>query len=124
VIEDFVIHDCCRNGISIISAKDLVIQNGNIYNITGTMPKSFIDVEPNNNTQYAQNIYVKNIKGQNAGGYGYMFGFGHYYNVIKYPCSVTFENCTGTNMALGLYNSANVATYEKTNPALFDLKWL
>ena len=43
------IHDCRRQGISVIQAVDVIIHGCNIQDINGTAPCSCIDIEPNSN---------------------------------------------------------------------------
>jgi hypothetical protein len=39
------LHDCRRQGISVIGASNVTIDNNHIYNINGTLPKAGIDLE-------------------------------------------------------------------------------
>lgn len=51
VIDNCVIHDCRRQGISVtIGGKNNRITGCHIYNISGTAPKAGIDIEPNSET--------------------------------------------------------------------------
>ena len=45
-IEKCILHDSRRQGISIIGAENVTIRDCEIYNISGTMPQSGIDIEP------------------------------------------------------------------------------
>lgn len=45
-IEDVHIHDCRRNGISIVGARGGIIRGVNIHDIDGTAPMAGIDLEP------------------------------------------------------------------------------
>lgn len=51
-----------RNGISIISGKDIYIQNLLIKNTNGTNPMAAIDLEPNSSDELLYNINLLNIK--------------------------------------------------------------
>lgn len=51
-----------RNGISIISGKNITIENMIIKNTNGTNPMAGIDLEPNLNDEYLYNINLNNIK--------------------------------------------------------------
>ncbi len=59
-IRDVVIDGAHRNGISVISAANLLIDNVVIVNTSGTSPQSGIDIEPNTRTQTVQNIVIRN----------------------------------------------------------------
>jgi hypothetical protein len=60
LIKDVVLDNNYRQGISVISAKDLMIDNAIIMNTNGTAPESGIDFEPNFSDDILQNITVKN----------------------------------------------------------------
>lgn len=47
VIRNVTIHDCRRQGITLMGIQNCIIENFNIYNIVGTDPRSAIDIEPN-----------------------------------------------------------------------------
>ena len=59
-VTDCSIHDCRRQGISIIHAEN--INNNEIRNIKGTKPERAIDVELEDSTQYVKNVSIKNNK--------------------------------------------------------------
>ncbi len=59
-IEDVVIDGAYRNGISVISAQDLTIDNAVIINTDGTPPQTGIDFEPNSPDQRIVNAIVRN----------------------------------------------------------------
>ncbi len=61
-INNLHIHDCRRQGISIIAAQDVVIENNELYNISGTAPQSGIDLESWDSKQIIDKIYIKNNK--------------------------------------------------------------
>ena len=54
------IHTSRRQGISIITGKNIFIENNNIHNIRGIDPQSGIDIERNEEEQTSDNIYIKN----------------------------------------------------------------
>jgi len=54
-----------RNGISITSAKDVIIQFLVSSNTNGTFPMYGLVIEPNNNDDLIENIFIKNIKTYN-----------------------------------------------------------
>lgn len=58
-----------RNGISIISAENVDINNSFIANTHGTSPEFGIDIEPNSHDEILSNIYLNNnITFNNVGG--------------------------------------------------------
>ena len=50
-----------RNGISIVSGKDIIIENITIKNTNGTNPMAGIDLEPNSPDEFLYNINLNNI---------------------------------------------------------------
>ena len=65
-IDEPVIDGCRRQGISIISADGLTINNPVITNIAGTPPSAGIDIEPNNTACILNNIKINNLKTKNT----------------------------------------------------------
>ena len=65
-IDSPVIDGCRRQGISIISADGLTINNPVITNIAGTPPSAGIDIEPNNTACILNNIKINNLKTVNT----------------------------------------------------------
>lgn len=66
VIDDPVIDSCRRQGVSIISADGLTINNPVISNIRGTLPSAGIDIEPNNADCVLSRIKINNLKTTNT----------------------------------------------------------
>lgn len=58
-----------RQGVSITSAKNVIIENCNIQNINRTAPQSGIDIEPNANS-IVDNIVIRNCNITNCSGWG------------------------------------------------------
>jgi len=61
VIENFNISNNRRQGICVISAKNLTIRNGEVSNSNGTRPEAGINLEPNNSNEFLQNILIENV---------------------------------------------------------------
>lgn len=59
-----------RQGITIVSARNLEILDAVITNTNGTSPQCGIDIEPNNPTQFLENIKIINLKTSNNEGSG------------------------------------------------------
>lgn len=55
------ISNCNRNGISIITGKNITIKDIYIADMQSKLPKTGIDIEPNSKTNVVQNITLKNI---------------------------------------------------------------
>lgn len=59
-----------RQGITVVSAKNLVIKNPVCTNTNGLSPEAGIDIEPNNNTDILDNILIDNPVTENNNGSG------------------------------------------------------
>ncbi|HEX3000685.1 MAG TPA: right-handed parallel beta-helix repeat-containing protein, partial [Armatimonadota bacterium] len=84
-----------RQGISVISADSLLIENCILSNTSGTSPAAGIDCEPDHPTECMRNIVVRDcIMSGNEGG-----GMHHYLgNLSKEsgPVSIRYERCRVT----------------------------
>ena len=56
------IHDCRRNGISIVGARDGIIRDVHIYDINGTAPMAGIDLEPDTPAHGNRNILIEGVR--------------------------------------------------------------
>jgi hypothetical protein len=57
---------CRRQGVSIISGKNILFENPLWENIGGTLPEAGLDAEPNGNTDILQNIHLVNPTTRNC----------------------------------------------------------
>lgn len=60
-IEDVRIHDCRRNGISIVGGRNGVIRGVHIHDIDGTAPRAGIDLEPDLISHSNSNILIDGV---------------------------------------------------------------
>src|SRR5690554_190468 len=65
LIKGGIIDDCLRNGISITSGINVLIDGITIMNINTKAPKGAIDIEPNNKNNDIKNIVLRNITTKN-----------------------------------------------------------
>ncbi|MEJ5104621.1 right-handed parallel beta-helix repeat-containing protein [Chryseobacterium sp. MYb328] len=68
-----VIDNNRRNGISIVAGENILVKNSLIANTNGTIPQSGIDIEPNNTSDYINNISLDNIITYNNADSGLIF---------------------------------------------------
>jgi hypothetical protein len=103
VIKDVTLKNNYRNGISVISANGLTVDNATVLSTNGTAPKAGIDFEPDNVSQTLQNITVKNSIFASNGGNGIMFDLAKWdsggtnqspYNKQPSDVTATIENVT------------------------------
>ena len=62
-IQNCTLHDCTRQGISVVMGDNVTIANNHIYNIKGNAPESAIDLEP---TDHDGNGFLHNITVDNC----------------------------------------------------------
>ncbi|HOJ21937.1 MAG TPA: right-handed parallel beta-helix repeat-containing protein [Armatimonadota bacterium] len=91
-IKDVVCDRNYRQGISVITAENLLIENTVMKDTAGTAPQAGIDFEPNHPSERLVNCVMRNCITQNNKGHGYVL----YLPPLKAtsePVSVRFENC-------------------------------
>ncbi len=116
-IRDVICDGNYRQGISVITAENLLIENSVMRNTAGTNPQSGIDFEPNKPTECLKNVIVRNCRTENNRGDGYQF----YLNLMdatSEPVSVRFEKCvsvgeTGSSAYVSTLNSPEKAVAGK-----------
>jgi hypothetical protein len=112
-VDNVILDDNYRQGISVISADDVTISNCTISNTSGTAPESGIDFEPNSNSQRLTNILVKNCSIKYNAGAGISL-----YTVpldsSSIPVDITVEDCSFTSNRWGVYS--NISRYGTNLP--------
>jgi len=63
-----------RQGLTLISGKNVSITNSVFKNTSGTAPQAGIDVEPNANTDFIQGVHISNCLTQSNAGAGVSIG--------------------------------------------------
>jgi hypothetical protein len=88
---------CNRQGMSVISAIDLTVDNCTFSNTGGNPagPSAGVDFEPNTSAQYMQNLNFTNCKFINNTGHG-VWGDLYYMNSSGHPISINITNATVT----------------------------
>ena len=82
-----------RQGISVITAENLLIENCLFRNTRGTAPEAGIDFEPNRPEERLVNCVLRNCRSENNAGHAYHFYLGNMHEKSP-PVSIRFENCT------------------------------
>ena len=88
-IKDVVCDKNYRQGISVITAENLLIENCRLGNTAGTAPECGIDFEPNRPDQRLVNCVMRNCVTTNNASAGYTVAIGR----TTEPVSLSFENC-------------------------------
>ncbi len=97
-IKDVICDRNYRQGISVISARDLLIENTVMRNTRGTPPMAGIDFEPNHADEELVNCVLRNCVSENNAGYGYVL----YVPTLRAesaPLSVRLDNCVSRGNA-------------------------
>jgi len=94
VIKDVVCDNNYRQGISVISAENLLIENCRLINTDGTPPEAGIDFEPNAEIDRLVNCVMRNCIVENNTGPGINVYLYHLSDAGKTkPVSILVENC-------------------------------
>ena len=110
-----VIKNTRRNGISLISGIDVIIDSVYIENANGQNPQSGIDIEPDSPNNELQNILVSNITTANNKLHGIVISIGNLAGKNKKNVSIKIRNHkdVGSFLGLGLlYSRNNQRQYE------------
>ncbi|MGI5820010.1 MAG: hypothetical protein ACOX9R_18145 [Armatimonadota bacterium] len=99
-IKDVVCERNYRQGISVITAENLLIEDTIMRDTAGISPQAGIDFEPNRPTQRLVNVVMRNCLTENNVSYGYVLSL-RQMNATSEPVSVRFENCRSVNDAGG-----------------------
>ena len=91
-IRDVVCDRNYRQGISVISARNLVIENTVLRATAGTAPMAGIDFEPNYSTELLVNCVMRNCLVEANAGDGFLFAL-HNLTGASTPISIRIENC-------------------------------
>jgi polygalacturonase len=103
-IKDIACNENYRQGISVISAENLLIENCTFKDTSGTPPAAGIDLEPNHDNEKLVNCIIRNCVCENNQGGGFYLYLKHLSRGSE-DVSVTFENCyvrSGQSFGLGV----------------------
>ncbi|MCP4643709.1 MAG: hypothetical protein GY851_24900, partial [bacterium] len=92
VIRDVVCDDHHRQGISVIGAENLLIENCILSNTRGTAPQAGIDLEPNGPHERLVNCVIRNCIMEANAGAGILVYLKPLSSKTE-PVSILFENC-------------------------------
>ena len=101
LIKDVICERNYRQGISIISAENLLIENCKFYQTDGTAPMAGVDFEPNLSSERLVNCVLRNCVAEDNTGYGYLMYLPNL-NRKSMPISIRFENCRASGASQGL----------------------
>ena len=101
IIKDVVCVDNNRQGISVISAENLLIEDTVLKDTWGTAPQAGIDFEPNEASEKLVNVVMRNCVSENNRGDAYDF-YIPTLNGQSAEVSMRFENCKSRGCARGV----------------------
>lgn len=90
-IKDVICDGNHRQGISVISAENLLIENTILKNTGGTAPMAGIDFEPNHPSERLVHCVMRNCVSENNAGDGFLFAL-HNLHADSEPISIRLEN--------------------------------
>ncbi|MFH1919770.1 MAG: sialate O-acetylesterase, partial [Planctomycetota bacterium] len=93
LIKDVTCHRNYRQGISVITAENLLIENTTLSDTAGTAPQAGIDFEPNHPDQRIVNCVLRNCVARNNAGGGFVSYLANL-DAKSAPVSLRIENCT------------------------------
>ncbi|MDD4870510.1 MAG: right-handed parallel beta-helix repeat-containing protein [Kiritimatiellae bacterium] len=110
-IKDVTCIDNYRQGVSVISAENLLMENCILKNTAGTAPMAGIDFEPNMPDEKLVNCVMRNCVSENNKGGAYEF-YLKQLTAATTPISVRLENCrsVGCRSAVGISTGDEVGT--------------
>ena len=82
-----------RQGVSIITAENLLMENCTFRTTSGTAPQAGVDFEPNSPTERLVNCTLRNCRSENNAGCGYLIYLGNMSRSSQ-PVSIRFEACS------------------------------
>lgn len=86
-----------RNGVSVISAQHLLLEDLEIDDVNGTSPRSGVDIEPNQPTDTLQNITLRRVAVSRVGGCGIEIKHAFAHNASDpVPVSILVDSCSVT----------------------------
>ncbi len=101
-----------RQGISVISAENLLVEDCLLRNTSGTAPQAGIDFEPNSPDELLVNCVMRNCIAEGNAGTGYQIVPQSMNNRSK-PISITLNNCISRNNG---YHAIHIVSAIKDPP--------
>lgn len=107
-LKDLILKDHYRQGISVISAENLLIENVDLTGTNGTAPASGIDFEPNKPDESLINCRLVNCLLRGNSGAGFLVALQHF-DSETLPVDITLEGCLiyGNSFAVAVFGCDN-----------------
>jgi len=120
-IKDVVCDKNYRQGISVVAAENLLIENTIMRGTAGSAPQAGIDIEPNNPDEPLKNIVLRNCVSQDNKGNGFFMWLTNLRRTSE-PVSIRFENCrsVGNGRAAARVKNGNSRERAVTGEIVFS----
>ncbi|MFC4097899.1 right-handed parallel beta-helix repeat-containing protein [Euzebyella saccharophila] len=96
LIDSIISNNNKRQGLSIISGKNVLVKNSSFLNTKGTLPGAGLDIEPNSSSDILDNIVFKNCLFRNNDHSGISIALQKLDNTSK-PVDISFFECVIEN---------------------------
>lgn len=117
-LENLVITDHHRQGISVISAENLLVKNCKLINTSGTPPAAGIDFEPNQAREFAVNCVLENCDIYGNQSYAVHFAIP---KTLERPISIVMRDCRIHDNGGGVHFNAGGGYDEEPLQGTIDL---
>lgn len=120
VIKDVICDRNYRQGISVISADNLLIENTVLRDTSGTAPMAGIDFEPNNPAEILRGVVMRNCVAEGNAGDGFTFYVKHL-GATSGPITVRLENCRSLGNRTGFRYSTGGSEEAGAQPGSIEV---
>lgn len=100
-VKNVTTDNCRRNGISITAARNVLIDRCRLLNSNGVNPQMGIDIEPNNNDDFCNDITVRDCFAYNNVNHGFNVSPSQCPGANPYTLTVDFINCVDDASGFG-----------------------
>lgn len=120
VIKDVICDKNYRQGISVITAENLLIENTILRDTAGTAPMAGIDFEPNGPDERVVNCVMRNCVAEGNKSWGYV-AYLPPLRASSAPVGLRLENCKAINNQAGAFGFVTNGTAESAVPGNVEL---
>jgi len=120
IIRDVICDKNYRQGISVITAENLLIENTIMRDTAGTAPMAGIDFEPNGPTEQVVNCVMRNCVAENNNSWGSV-AYIPTLTATSKPAGLRFENCKAINNKAGAFGFTTGGTVDAAVSGTIDL---
>ena len=102
-VKKVICDDNHRQGLSIITGENILVEDSQFINTRGTSPQSGVDVEPNKSEEGVKNIVFRNCRFANNARWGLLMAVAHINSDVAGDIGIRCENCVFENNEEGEY---------------------